>query len=115
MMRVDDGMPTVCNGPSIAYLTRADEHNFELFGKLTAGYGSLWGKGPCELGEKIGPEFTFGLTMAAAFEEPVLIIKTAWGGTSLHTDSRALVASWANKKTADVFRHRPLLFFVSLL
>ncbi len=39
-------------------------------------------------GGKIGPEFTFGLTMDAAYEEPVLIIKTAWGGKSLHTDFR---------------------------
>jgi alpha-galactosidase len=42
-----------------------------------------------KLGEKIGPEFTFGLTMDAAFDEPVLIIKTAWGGKSLHTDYRS--------------------------
>nr|MCU0751081.1 sialate O-acetylesterase [Akkermansiaceae bacterium] len=39
-------------------------------------------------GEKIGPEFTFGLLMDAALEEPVLLIKTAWGGKSLHTDFR---------------------------
>jgi hypothetical protein len=39
-------------------------------------------------GDKIGPEFTFGLAMDAAFDEPVLIIKAAWGGKSLHTDFR---------------------------
>jgi alpha-galactosidase len=89
MMRNDDGMPTVCNGATISYLTGADENNVELSGKLTAGYGSVWGKAPGELGDKIGPEFTFGLTMDAAFDEPVLIIKTAWGGKSLHTDFRS--------------------------
>ena len=39
-------------------------------------------------GGKIGPEFTFGITMDDAFEEPVLIIKTAWGGKSLFYDYR---------------------------
>ncbi len=88
-MRGTDGKPTVCHGTWISYLTGADESNSFLAGKLTAGYGSLWGQEPGQLGEKIGPEFTFGLTMDAAFDEPVLIIKTAWGGKSLHTDFRS--------------------------
>jgi hypothetical protein len=46
------------------------------------------GPGLQEPGDKIGPEFTFGLTMDAALAEPVLIIKAAWGGKSLHTDFR---------------------------
>ena len=66
----------------------ADDKNFVLTGKLTAGYGSMWGQDPTKPGDKIGPEFTFGLTMDAAFDEPVLIIKAAWGGQSLHTDFR---------------------------
>ena len=61
--------------------------NGEGFGKLTAGYGSR--SKPDKDGGKIGPEFTFGLTMDAALNEPVLIIKTAWGGKSLHTDFRS--------------------------
>ena len=64
----------------------AGDQNGEGFGKLTAGYGSR--PKPDKDGGKIGPEFTFGLTMDAALEEPVLIIKTAWGGKSLHTDFR---------------------------
>lgn len=88
-MRGADGKPTVCNGAWISYLTGADESNFALAGKLTAGYGSVRGREPGQLGEKIGPEFTFGLAMDAAFDEPVLIIKTAWGGKSLHTDFRS--------------------------
>lgn len=88
-MRGADGKPTVCNGAWISYLTGADESNFDLAGKLTAGYGSMWGQDPGLPGENIGPEFTFGLTMDAAFDQPVLIIKTAWGGKSLHTDFRS--------------------------
>lgn len=88
-MRGADGKPSVCDGAWISYLTGADEENFELNGKLTAGYGSMWGQDTTKPGENIGPEFTFGLTMDAAFEEPVLIIKAAWGGKSLHTDFRS--------------------------
>ncbi|RLS71733.1 MAG: hypothetical protein DWI00_13025 [Planctomycetota bacterium] len=88
-MRGADGKPTVCKDAWISYLTGADESNFDLAGRLTAGYGSMWGQDPGKPGENIGPEFTFGLTMDAAFNEPVLIIKTAWGGKSLHTDFRS--------------------------
>ncbi|BCX46696.1 sialate O-acetylesterase [Haloferula helveola] len=87
-MRGDDGKPTVCDGAWISYLTGAKEKNFDLHGRLTAGYGSMWGQDPTKPGDKIGPEFGFGLTMDAAFDEPVLIIKAAWGGKSLHTDFR---------------------------
>lgn len=86
MMRDGDGKPTVCENAWISYFTGSGESNGEGFGKLTAGYGSR--RKPDEDGGKIGPEFTFGLTMDAAFSEPVLIIKTAWGGKSLHTDFR---------------------------
>jgi len=88
MMRGADGKPAVCDGAWISYLTGAGEKNFVLNGKLTAGYGSMWGQDPTKPGDKIGPEFTFGLTMDAALDEPVLIIKAAWGGKSLHTDFR---------------------------
>jgi alpha-galactosidase len=88
MMRGVDGKSKVCEGAWIAYLTGDGETNFELTDKLTAGFGSLGGKDRTQPGDKIGPEFTFGLTMDAALEEPVLIIKTAWGGKSLHTDFR---------------------------
>jgi len=86
MMQGADGKPTVCDGAWISYLT--GENNFEIAGKLTAGYGSMWGLDPTKPGDKIGPEFTFGLTMDAALAEPVLLIKAAWGGKSLHTDFR---------------------------
>ncbi len=86
-MRGADGKLTVCDGAWISYLTGSGDQNGEGFGKLTAGFGSR--QKPDEDGGKIGPEFTFGLTMDAAFDEPVLIIKTAWGGKSLHTDFRS--------------------------
>lgn len=88
MMRGPDGKPKVCEGVWISYLTGGGDQNVEITGQLTAGYGALGGQAPGKPGGKIGPEFTFGLTMDAVFEEPVLIIKTAWGGKSLHTDFR---------------------------
>ncbi|MCL4181388.1 MAG: hypothetical protein KJ072_27075 [Verrucomicrobia bacterium] len=65
-MRGEDGQPRVCDHVWISYLTGAHEENFELTGKLTAGYGSMWGLDPTKPGGKIGPEFTFGLTLEAA-------------------------------------------------
>src|SRR5215217_6440404 len=48
-------------------------------GRLTAGYGSPG----C-----IGPELEFGNVVGDRFDEPVLLIKTAWGGRSLYRDFR---------------------------
>jgi alpha-galactosidase len=87
-MRGADGNPTVAEGAWISYLTGAEGNNFEIHGKVTAGYGSMWEQEPTKPGANIGPEFTFGLAMDAWLEEPVLIIKTAWGGMSLHTNFR---------------------------
>jgi len=88
-MRGADGKPTVCNHVWISYLTGKYDGsaNGEGTGKLTAGFGARGDK-PTEDGGKIGPEFLFGLTMDAALKEPVLIIKTAWGGRSLSTEFR---------------------------
>ena len=68
----------MCDGAWISYFTGSGEANGEGFGRLTAGFGSR--QQPDKDGGKIGPEFTFGLTMDAALDEPGLIIKTAWGG-----------------------------------
>ena len=43
---------------------------------------------PTQLSSKIGPEFTFGIYMEKELKEPILIIKTAWGGRSLNTEFR---------------------------
>jgi len=48
-------------------------------GPLTVGYGSP---------DRIGPELDFGHSTGDHFEQPVLIIKTAWGGKSLFRDFR---------------------------
>jgi alpha-galactosidase len=89
MMRGADGKPAVCEAAWISYFTGKFDGsaNGEGVGKVTAGYGAR-GDQPTKDGGKIGPEFTFALTMDAALAEPVLIIKTAWGGKSLHTDFR---------------------------
>jgi hypothetical protein len=82
-MRGPDGKPKVCDNvwiSSVGCLGDAYSDLTERTGKLTAGYGAPT--------DKIGPEFTFGLTMEKHLGEPILLIKTAWGGRSLHTDFR---------------------------
>ncbi len=85
-MRDANGKPHVCDHVWISYFTGLGNENGEGFGNLTAGYGSR--DKPTEDNGNIGPEFTFGITMDRTSKEPVLIIKTAWGGKSLNTDFR---------------------------
>lgn len=84
-MRKEDGTPTTCERVWISYFTGSGDGG-EGHGKLTAGYGAR--RNPTQDGGKIGPEFTFGITLEKSIEQPILIIKTAWGGKSLHTDYR---------------------------
>ncbi len=82
-MRGPDGKPRVCERvwiSSVGCLGDAYSDLTETKGKLTAGFGAPE--------NKIGPEFTFGIHMEKALDEPILIIKTSWGGRSLHTDFR---------------------------
>lgn len=51
-------------------------------GPLTVGYG------PGNNKDKIGPELGFGWVVGNAVDEPVLLIKCAWGGKSLAVDFR---------------------------
>ena len=51
-------------------------------GPLTVGYTNFGRQ------SHIGPELQFGHVMGDFFEEPVLLIKTAWGGKSLYQDFR---------------------------
>ena len=60
-MRGPDGKPRVSDKVWISYFTGMKDTNGEGTGKLTAGYGAR--RNPAENGGKIGPEFTFGLTM----------------------------------------------------
>jgi len=50
-------------------------------GPLTVGFGA-------RAGETMGPELGFGWVMGDALDEPVLLIKCAWGGKSLAIDFR---------------------------
>lgn len=99
-----DGKPHVCDGAWISYLTGRQENIGEGFGKLTAGYGARMD--PKEDGGKIGPEFTFGITMDRQFEQPVLIIKTAWGGKSLFHDFRPPSAGPYQQTEKDIEKDR---------
>lgn len=88
-----DGSFRMIDDVWISYQTgnqgRIDRENREVYGQLTAGYGSQGRRDYSKPGEKIGPELAFGITMQEGLEQPVLIIKTAWGGQSLHTDYRS--------------------------
>ena len=78
-MQTADGEPVVLDDVWISSIGSSPQ---ERTGKLTAGYGADAG------GTKIGPEFTFGIYMHKLLDEPILIIKTAWGGKSINTDFR---------------------------
>ena len=80
MMAGVDGKPKTCERVWISSIGCAGDDTTEQTGKLTAGFGASK--------EKIGPEFTFGLTMEKITDAPILLIKTAWGGKSLNTDFR---------------------------
>ncbi len=49
-------------------------------GPLTMGYGAN--------ADNIGPELGFGLSLEQKLDAPILLIKTSWGGKSLHYDFR---------------------------
>lgn len=59
-------------------------------------------KGPLTVGyhqpKSIGPELGFGLLVGDRYEEPVLLIKTAWGGRSLYRDFRSPSAGLPSEK-----------------
>ena len=69
--------PLVHEDIGITLLSSNGVHN----GKLTVGFGANE--------EKFGPELSFGVNMQKRLgDQPILIIKAAWGGKSLHTDFR---------------------------
>ena len=80
-MRGADGKPRVCDKVWISQVGCAGDgwkDVIEQKGKLTAGFGASE--------NEIGPEFTFGIYMEKTLNEPILIIKTAWGGRNLFID-----------------------------
>jgi hypothetical protein len=106
-MRDKDGKPRVCDKvwiTSVGCLGDAYSDLKEQKGKLTAGFGA-GGE------DNIGPEFTFGLTMEEKLKEPILIIKTSWGGRSLHTDFRPPTAGpyvWNDSQVAELKERKEL-------
>jgi Carbohydrate esterase, sialic acid-specific acetylesterase len=86
-MRDKDGKPRACEKVRITSVgCQGDAYTDlrEQTGKLTVGYGAFGVEG-----KRIGPEYTFGITMEDRLGDPVLLIKTSWGGRSLHTDFRS--------------------------
>jgi len=82
-MTDDDGGPVTLDTVWISEIGSGPDGGAERHGKLDATYGAA-NRGP-----KIGPEYTFGIYMARHLgDEPVLLIKTAWGGKRLNTDFR---------------------------
>ncbi|MEM9380630.1 MAG: sialate O-acetylesterase [Planctomycetota bacterium] len=61
-------------------------------GMLTVGFGSPG----C-----FGPELEFGRVVGDRFEEPVLLVKTAWGGRSLYRDFRPPSAGLPDDEALD--------------
>lgn len=76
-MRDADGKPRVCEQVWVSSIGCAGDDTTEQKGKLTTGFG--WRR------DSIGPEFTFGIYLQKMLNEPILIIKTSWGGKDLHT------------------------------
>jgi len=77
----EDGSPVVLDDVWIWSNVTPRKDQTEVHGKLGPTYGA---RGTC-----IGPEYTFGVYMHKALQEPFLIIKTAWGGKSLYFDFRS--------------------------
>jgi len=97
-MRNADGTPRVLDKVWISQIGCLGDRYSDLneqTGKLKAGFGASK--------EQFGPEFTFGIYMEKALNEPILIIKTAWGGRDLSSDFRPPSAEpyVASKKSLD--------------
>lgn len=75
-----DGEPVEAHHSWVACRTNRGGEQATLLGKVKVGYGFD--------DERIGPEYGFGLFMDRSTEDPILIIKTAWGGKSLAVDFR---------------------------
>jgi hypothetical protein len=68
-----------CVESSRVYINSIADRNMKS-GKLAVGCGGD--------GQKIGPEYAFGLSIAKKVDGPILLIKTSWGGKSLHYNFR---------------------------
>ena len=78
-----NGQPRLIKNVWIASIgCGGNEYNdlISVDGQLTTGFGASR--------TEIGTELTFGIYMEKALHQPILIIKTSWGGRSLMTDFR---------------------------
>jgi hypothetical protein len=75
-----NGEPVVSDKAWVSYLCDRNQRDTVIHGKVKVGYGFE--------DDRIGPEYAFGLYMDKELDEPILIIKTAWGGKSLAVDFR---------------------------
>jgi Carbohydrate esterase, sialic acid-specific acetylesterase len=89
-----DGKPRVQKNVILSYLTAAKNDPIRSNGPLCVGAGVF------------GPEVAFGFTMYEHLNEPIMIIKTAWGGKSLNTDFRPPSAGPFYKDPSKVQDHR---------
>lgn len=78
----ENGDPRTAERTWISYMSTGKGGDSVREGKLTPEFGSS-SRGP-----RIGPEYTFGLTMEKQVSNPILLIKAAWGGRNLNTDFR---------------------------
>lgn len=77
-LRRSDGVWTVRDDVFVSYKTEAVQKS----GPLTLGYAVY------DDAHHFGPELAIGAALGDRFAEPVLLIKTAWGGKSLAADFR---------------------------
>ncbi len=78
----ENGSPVVLDD---VYVSCWPKGETEAMGKL----GPTFGAGAATKKDCIGPEYAFGVYMRKALKEPILIIKTAWGGKSLNYHFRS--------------------------
>lgn len=78
-LRNDDGTWAVRDDVFVSYRTA---HGTAKVGALSVGFGVHDGD------HHIGPELGIGRALGDRFAEPVLLVKTAWGGKSLAVDFR---------------------------
>ncbi len=83
-LRATDGTWTTRDD---AFVTYAPARGARKVGPLSIGFSVYEGQ------HHIGPELGIGRALGAKFTEPVLLIKTAWGGKSLAKDFRPPSAS----------------------
>lgn len=88
-----DGTPRIHENVWISYQSSEGIKH----GYLSTGYGASQ--------DKLGPELAFGTFLQKNLGERILIIKTAWGGKSLHTDFRPPSAgpyTWTNQQIDNI-------------